>query len=639
MLRTLAILTALFLAILPAEAKRVALVIGNNAYPNLPEFRQLQKAVNDARAMRDTLHDDLGFDVTFAENADFRAMSTRIKEVEAKVLAGDIVFLYYSGHGVSIGGENFLLPTDIPRPVEGEESRLTGSSFGAEQLIVRMRKRGARAVYTVLDACRDNPFEDETGKAVGGSGGLAKMDASEGVFILFAAGVRETALDRLGPGDTNPNSVFTRSLIPALKQGGLSQVDLAKRVYSEVKTLAASIDHPQHPAYYDQIEGYVALKDGVVAPVVEPQPPPLNDPAREAYAAAGDDPTLLAVVRTNFPGTVWADFAAAKLKTIAEKERKIAVIDVPAKLPEPACESTLLAAFGGDSTCLVVGQSYRDCAGCPEMVVVVPAGSFTMGSPKGEEGHQRNEEPTRTVTIAKPFAVGKFEITRGQFAEFVKDSGFTVGGSCYVLKDGSRSDAAGKNFRDPGFKQTDDHPVVCVSWDDAQAYAKWLSQKTGHAYRLLTESEWEYVARGGNQFRYSFGDDQTKLCEYGNAGDQTASTNADMKKFYETYSLKFNSCNDGETFTAVVGHYAVNGFGLNDMHGNVWEWVQDCYADSYKEAPRDGSATKDSSGCLRVERGGGWFTTSIILRSANRGGSSPDVHSVDLGFRLARTLL
>lgn len=261
-LRHVCLLLTLFFAMAPAEAaKRVALVIGINSYPNLPAERQLKKAVNDARSIRDTLKDDLGFDVLYEENADWGKMNGLIKQTEARLDAGDVVFIYFSGHGVSIGAENYLLPSDIPRPGQGEEARLIGNSFGAEALAQRLKKRGARAVFSVLDACRDNPFVDEKGKAVGGAGGLTTIDRAQGVFTLFAAGLGQVALDRIAEDDPNPNSVFTRSLIPLLKTSGLTQVDLAKKVQQEVVDTAATIGHDQMPVYNDGLLGFVTLKE------------------------------------------------------------------------------------------------------------------------------------------------------------------------------------------------------------------------------------------------------------------------------------------------------------------------------------------------------------------------------------------
>jgi Caspase domain/Tetratricopeptide repeat len=291
----------LFLLLLLASpsalaAKQIALVVGNNFYENFPDFRQLKKAANDAKAVGETLKSGLGFDVRLLVDGNYSDMNAAIRQVENDIEPGSVVFFYFSGHGVAVDGANYLLPSDVPQPVVGEEQRIAGSSFAAEQVISRFQKKGAKAVFAVLDACRDNPFENESGKSAGGGGGLSKMEAAEGVFILFAAGVGQTALDRLSETDTNPNSVFTRNLLPLLETDGLSQIELAKKLYSSVKKDAASVGHTQHPAYYDQIEGYITLgKSSTAAANEEPTPdePPKQDLALNAPAEKAIRPTRL----------------------------------------------------------------------------------------------------------------------------------------------------------------------------------------------------------------------------------------------------------------------------------------------------------------------------------------------------------
>ncbi len=179
--------------------------------------------------------------------------------------------------------------------------------------------------------------------------------------------------------------------------------------------------------------------------------------------------------------------------------------------PPPAPEETtgcdaLLVKVGTGEECLKPGDVFRDLPGGPEMVVV-PAGTFTMGSRKDEEDRSAednmDEDPLHDVTITMPFAVGKFEVTRGQFAAFVEATGHKTGASCYAWNGTEWKDTAGKSWRDPGFAQTDDHPVACLSWDDAKAYVAWLAKETGKAYRLLSEAEWEYAARAGTTGPYA----------------------------------------------------------------------------------------------------------------------------------------
>ncbi len=254
------------------------------------------------------------------------------------------------------------------------------------------------------------------------------------------------------------------------------------------------------------------------------------------------------------------------------------------------------------------GTSFTDCKSCPEMVVV-PAGSFIMGSPLDEDGHHSDEEPAHRVTIAKPFAVGRFEITRGQFLTFVAATGHRPGNSCWVWHGEDLKNVKGNSFRDPGYLQTDDHPVACISWTDAQAYAHWLSAETHQDYHLLSEAEWEFAARAGTTTAFATGNVLTEK------------------------QANFNTSG-----TVKVGSYAANAFGPQDMHGNLWEWVEDCYVDSYKGATTDGSTAEDRINCKRVSRGGGWVDYPKYLRSASRKWDSPASWFSVLGFRLARIL-
>jgi hypothetical protein len=243
--------------------KRVALVIGNNTYENVP---QLQKAVNDAGAISQELA-KLGFDVVSAENVGRRAMSRALVELESKIESGDTALIYFAGHGFAVDGTNYLLPVDVPAAGPGEEGLVRDASFAANGLSDRLQEKGAATVILILDACRDNPFALKGKRSIGLTRGLTRMDPAEGMFVLFSAGQGQSALDRLSDTDENPNSVFTRTLLKELEQPGLSMVQIAKRTQSQVKELAAKVDHVQVPAYYDQIVGdlYLAPEGAALA--------------------------------------------------------------------------------------------------------------------------------------------------------------------------------------------------------------------------------------------------------------------------------------------------------------------------------------------------------------------------------------
>jgi hypothetical protein len=243
------------LGITPCYAEqRVALVVGNNRYPNLPADQQLRKAVNDSRAVGDALG-RLGFEVIRGENLSRQGLVDNLDALTRRLSPGDTALFFFSGHGVSLGGGNYILPSDVPDVEAGQETRLARAALGETDIVTDLQARGVRVAVVVLDSCRTNPFRRAGTKAVGGERGFARIDPVRGVFSLYSAGIGQTALDRLGDGDTNPNSVFTRVLVPALTRPGLDLSALAIDVREEVAKLASTVGHEQRPAYYDETIG------------------------------------------------------------------------------------------------------------------------------------------------------------------------------------------------------------------------------------------------------------------------------------------------------------------------------------------------------------------------------------------------
>jgi formylglycine-generating enzyme required for sulfatase activity len=248
-------------------------------------------------------------------------------------------------------------------------------------------------------------------------------------------------------------------------------------------------------------------------------------------------------------------------------------------------------------------KTFRDLPDAPEMVVI-PPGRFLMGSADDEDARGDNEGPQHEVTIGYAFAAGKFPVTFDEWDACVADGG----------GNGYRPD-------DKGWGRGN-RPVINVSWNDAQTYVAWLSQKTGHAYRLLSEAEWEYAARAGTTTPFSFG--------------STISTDQANYNGEITYGTGSEGVYRGQTVP--VGSFPANRFGLHDMHGNIWEWTEDCYKVLYEGAPSDGSAWRSGDCSDRVLRGGSWGKFPQRLRSANRGGDRPTIRDIGVGFRVARTL-
>jgi len=292
--------------------------------------------------------------------------------------------------------------------------------------------------------------------------------------------------------------------------------------------------------------------------------------------------------------------------------------------------------------------------------VLVPSGEFMMGSDEPPEalakaypqyGRERfaelvDEAPVHKVRITRPFYLGQHEVTVGQFRRFVEASGYQpesevdgTGGygynPDYDPEKSERGDAfEGRNpkysWRNPGFKQGDDHPVVNVTWNDAVAMGKWLSEKEGEKYRLPTEAEWEYACRAGTRTRYHSGNDPQSLLKVANTFA------ADTKMYWPQWKQYALEGGDGFEFTAPVGSFAPNALGLYDMHGNAWEWVADWYDDNYYAKSPGYDPLGPSSGRVRVRRGGSWHTWSFYARSSYRNWNSPETRYTLVGMRLLR---
>jgi formylglycine-generating enzyme required for sulfatase activity len=295
------------------------------------------------------------------------------------------------------------------------------------------------------------------------------------------------------------------------------------------------------------------------------------------------------------------------------------------------------------------GAIFQDCRDCPELVVI-PAGRFMMGTSEEEtkalkvEPHlAMRERPVHEVRLAKPFAMSRYEITRGEWAAFVKATGHALERPCRSVrtpenqKDGEvwkkQIDYSNDLTWDrPGFNQTDRHPVICLSMEDGTAYVAWLSKETGKTYRIPSEAEWEYAARGGTRDAFPFPYDPKTICKFANTSD----------KSFEAYNPKLRrseaQCDDGFVWSSPVGTYPPNAFGLYDLVGNAWEWVADCYHDSYDGAPNDGSAWKEQEDCEYAVRSGGWFSAASGTRPSFRVPDPGAYRGIANGLRIVREI-
>ncbi|HEX2594582.1 MAG TPA: SUMF1/EgtB/PvdO family nonheme iron enzyme [Rhizomicrobium sp.] len=286
--------------------------------------------------------------------------------------------------------------------------------------------------------------------------------------------------------------------------------------------------------------------------------------------------------------------------------------------------------------------TFADCTDCPKMVVI-PAGEFMMGSPQNELGRSedsRNEDEDDTpgpggnqvhVTVPR-FAFGVYEITHGQFRAFMAATHYKVPQGCMAILPPSKQVQwePTANWANKGRPNIDNQAAGCIDWDMAVAYTKWMSAKTGKHYRLPSEAEFEYALRAGSATRYHFGDNQEDLCLYGNVPD--ASLRVYAPWFHTT------ECSDGVPFWGPVGQFRPNAFGLYDMTGDAWEWIEDCYQPSYARTPRDGKPLEMDNCASRSIRGGSMGYDLPSLRSADRSDDPPKTLFDGIDFRVARDL-
>ena len=320
----------------------------------------------------------------------------------------------------------------------------------------------------------------------------------------------------------------------------------------------------------------------------------------------------------------------------------ISWVCLPAQLALLSLAGVLTPALSASpaDTGLKPGDSFRDCPDCP-LMVVVPSGAFDMGAERTSlmrDGSLRPHGPVRRIRIERPFAVARFELSETEFADFAADTGHRLASDCGLS---AQEEAERASRQDTG--QSAPHlalPVVCVSWPDAAAYVAWLAAKTGEPYRLLTEAEWEYAAGAGSGDPWPWGAMTQDICLHANVLDQSAMAVLQDHPVSRVPDSAV-TCDDGVATRAPVGQYRANAFGINDMVGNVWEWVADCSVLPYPDQPKDGSAmTLRAEECThRAIRGGSWRSRLERQRVTFRGRDPEQTRSDIFGFRVARSLL
>jgi formylglycine-generating enzyme required for sulfatase activity len=554
------------------QAPRTALVIGNANYPGQP----LASAANDARAVAAALR-QRGYAVIHRENLTRDGMLLALQAWRGSMAPDGGNVFYFAGHGMQTGSTVRLLGIDaaIQRP-----ATLMSSAVQLEQVLdTAARADGGIGNMILLDTCLDNPF------------GTAVADlpsARDGTFIAYATRPGAIAVDQGGHG------VWTGALLQAMadRRGELSSV-LAGVTVPENTSVEQATGHrrgvlPKDSAEQVELTFWDSVKDSTHA----------SD--YEAYLQAYPNGRFAALARARIerlkasaPKAETPKPAPAPVPAPAAEKPRPPVVKRPADAPPasaPAAPAEPARAASGPSLLQKAGSDIRDCPTCPVLSVIAP-GAFTMGSNSSDP----SEKPPRRVTVDTPFAIGRTEVTVEQWNACVD------AGACPRVTDTARAPNT---------------PARDISWDDAQLYVKWLTKVSGKPYRLPTEAEWEFAARGGTSSRYSWGDDMRR-------------GSANCKDCGDPWQA------DGP---APVASFAANAYGLHDMNGSVWEWVEDCWHSSYKNAPADARAWTESFCPVHVIRGGSWRDGASYMPVTTRFKYDGSVRHSQNGFRVVREM-
>ena len=593
-----------------AAEKRVALVIGNGGY--LGDNR-LANPPTDAKRIAEMLRRDLGFEVPPPVlDGKLADMDTALDRFKQSALGAEVALFFYAGHGMEMNGQNMLVPVDAHLANERDVPRQT-----LPLDLVMDAMSGARVKVALLDACRNNPMAQRmlrlNGARGSGSRGLSPMlNAGEGTVIAFATAPGTTAAD--GDAADSPFTTALLQMLPTLSH------DIRIVLGDVSEAVRRATNGEQSPWTNFNLSGEVVLK---VSPATASSVAPPEVVFWQSIAGSSNPAEFEAYLR-QYPQGSFVSLARTRLAALSSARPAPLAAPVPAS-PAPAPSA---------------GSVLRDCPDCPEMVLI-PSGSFLMGVPEAEsqrEGpgavrHDVDARPLHSVRIGEAFYLGRYHVTRGQYGAFAAATARPDGGACWTFDSGSWVEKSGQNWRNPGFQQTDRDPVVCVTWDDAVAYTEWLSRRAGKRYRLPTEAEWEYAARAGTRTARYWAESSDQQCQFANGADLTA-----RETVPGSSRGPVASCRDGFAYTSPVGSFRPNGFGLYDILGNAWQWVQDCYAGNYNSAPRDVSLYETNFCSPRVLRGGAWGSSPRNLRAGNRSRYDPGHRYNDFGFRVARTL-
>jgi formylglycine-generating enzyme required for sulfatase activity len=602
--------------IMESESK-IALVIGNSEY-NGKFYERLPNPKNDVKEISKKLK-KLGFKVIEGYDVSGYKLSTLLKRFYYHLSKAEdgVGLFYFAGHGIEVNGENYLLPTDLSVDKLDE---IPIFSTELSPILRSMNGTGKRLNIAIVDACRENPFVDQPNRGAK-IGGLAPIQAS-GTFVVYSAESGKLASD--GRGKLSP---FAKALSKHIETPQTIE-RLFKKVRSEVYS---TTKEEQLPTTYSSIQGdfYFKLpeesKRGESQDHSSSQKLTVQGKKHRIYVSTTPENARVRILNIKpkyFDGIdLKTDKALVEVTKSGYKKylkwhrnlKDEAVISVElqpnSEQSEEPKDPSLHSGFRVERSQNLFPTYNKDMGSyiLPAMVEI-KRGSFMMGSNSGDS----DEKPLHRVDIDYDFYIGKYEVTVEEFRKFIDNTSYRTdaekGDGCYVYN-GNWEKKSDANWKNPYFSQNDSSPVTCISWNDAKAYTEWLSKKSGKKFSLPSEAEWEYMARAGTDTKYSFGDSKSSLGDYA-----------------------WYSKNSGGK-THPVGEKKPNPWSIYDVHGNVWEWCEDWYIDSYSSTPTDGSSY-DVKKSYKALRGGSWYDNPINTRSANRNGGFPSYSVNVFGFRL-----
>lgn len=566
------------------KEKRVAFVIGNGEYEEFP----VETATRDADIMK-TFLEEHNFEVIYAEDASKREIIKGIRAFNSSMQEDGVALLYFTGHTIQVKGKNYLIPVEAS--IENDYHVLY-EAIELDAIIKKMKKTGNRLNIVIINAANQNAYAEKFRVK---KKGLAKIKTTDNIDLILST----------APDKSLKDYPFTTKLVPLLSLKGTSNQE-ALKLFQELYTqpyvklsdqsfyfnLPDKLETKEERQWKETLElGSTAAFASYLA--LYPDSKHSKQASSKLDALRLKDQKELEKEKLLEGKSAEDETAKKELEVLKEdQEKKLSnEAEVQKRLADAkkAAEELAIAAALAEEKRIARANTHF----IEPVMQLIKAGSFTMGSNEGNE----DEKPQHAATIEKDFYIGRFEVTNAEYNEFVR--------------------ATKKKTMIPPNWTTDMQPAVGVSWDDANAYAAWLSDLTQKKYRLPTEKEWEYAARAGAATRYYWGDRDTSHRK--DAWRKEYPDNAHSYAWVKTNS---------EDITHTVGQKKPNQWGLHDILGNVWEWCSDTYTENY-----DAPAEEES---LKIIRGGSWFSTPEELTLSHRGSNVTDFTSYSIGFRLVR---